>query len=128
MRKVFLAVVCLILMNNGLAKPMNVNCVLNSPCTFSLYGQFNKIVHTYDIKPSTSYQCIVLNGVGEKFRISDNVQPSPGVTYSKGDTFATPLIIHGPKNNLGSITYTLNNRNKKIWQKTLIRYECYTLN
>lgn len=106
------------------AAPLNNNCVLNSVCVLSMYGMFNEIVHTYDIPAKKTYRCEVLNGVGEQFRITNNVQPSPGVTYSKGATLATPFEIHGPDTGKGSITYTVNNRNKKVWQKGTIRYQC----
>lgn len=130
MKKHYFTTIALLLPLTGSAlptAPLDGTCALNSICSFSMFGQFNKIIHTYDIKANKSYECKVINDKGEQFRISDNVQTSPGVTYTKGDTFATPFVIHGPNSGEGAITYTLHNRDKKFWKRSSIQYKCDTV-
>jgi len=101
-------------------------CSLNSTCSYSVRGKFNKIIETQRLKAGKTYQCTVVRGDGHDFSIK-NISASKGVTYSlKGSRFDNAFVIRGPKTGTGSIQYTLYNH-VGPWSTRSIQFKCATV-
>ena len=102
-------------------------CALNSTCSFSIRGKFNKVIRTPNLQIGQTYKCTVKQGDGYVISIK-NVYASKGVTYQiKGRRFNKPFIIHGPGKGSGYVQYTLYNHNDP-WNTDSLQYQCKTVN
>jgi len=100
-------------------------CALNSTCSFSIHGKFNKELMTSQLQAGKTYVCNVVQGPGKLLSIQ-NVYASKGVTYNlKGSRLNKPFIIRGPKQGIGYIRYTIYNHNDP-WRSDSIQFKCKT--
>ena len=98
-------------------------CALNSTCSFTVHGKFNKTFITSGLQPGQKYVCNIVRGKGRLLLVK-NVYVSKDVTYNlKGGRLNKPLFIDGPKKGTGSIRYTLYNDNDP-WHVDSFQFKC----
>ncbi len=98
-------------------------CALNSTCSFSIRGKFNKVFRTPGLQAGQTYVCKVIRGPGRLLSLSD-FYVSQGVSYQlQGKRFNKPLIIRGPSRGTGYIQYTIYNNNDP-WHTDSIQFKC----
>ncbi|MCB1827020.1 MAG: hypothetical protein KDH94_01255 [Coxiellaceae bacterium] len=102
-------------------------CALNSTCSFSIHGKFNKELITSDLQSGETYVCRVIRGRGRLLSVQ-NVYASKGVAYDlKGVRLNKAFVIHGPYRGTGYIRYTLHNNNDP-WRVDSFQFKCVTAN
>lgn len=98
-------------------------CALNSTCSFSIHGKFNKMLKTSGIQAGKKYVCNIVQGNGQLLSLQD-VYVSKGVRYDlKGRRLNQAFIIYGPKTGTGVIQYTLHNHNDP-WHSNSFQFKC----
>lgn len=120
--KLVLALLAVLLPSAVLAAAPD-QCALNSTCSFTIRGKFNKELLTSDIQSGKTYVCHVIRGSGKVLSVQ-NVYASKGVTYNlQGSRLDKPLIIRGPQSGTGYIRYTIRNNNDP-WHTDSIQFKC----
>lgn len=113
--------VCLLPTAALAAKPDQ--CSLNSTCSFTIRGKFNKKLITRDLQAGKTYVCKVVRGSGNLLSLKD-VYASKGISYDlKGGRLNKPFVINVPKNGSGFIQYTIYNNNDP-WRSNSIQFKC----
>ena len=103
------------------AKPEQ--CALDSTCSFSIHGKFNKEFITSQLQAGQTYTCSVIRGKGKLLSIK-NIYASSDVSYDlKGERFNKLFVIHGPSKGTGYIKYTIYNNNDP-WHANSIQFQC----
>lgn len=100
-------------------------CTLNSTCSFTIHGKFNKALITRQLQSGQTYVCTIVRGRGKLLSIQ-NVYASKGVTYNlKGTRLNKSFVIHGPSRGTGYIQYTIFNHNDP-WRSDSFQFKCKT--
>lgn len=98
-------------------------CALNSTCSFSIHGKFNKVLKTTGIQAGQKYVCNIVRGEGKLLSLQD-VYVSKGVRYDlKGGRLNRSFVIYGPQTGTGVIQYTLYNHNDP-WRSDSFQLKC----
>ena len=101
-------------------------CSLNSDCQYGIQGRFNKIIHTSGIQPGTIITCRVNPGIDGHLFTIQNIQGTPGLTFSVGQYFNQPFVINASQvKQSAEVIYTIHNRDD-IWSHDVVAYRCTT--
>lgn len=123
MKKKLMAVLMVSLIPSVVLADTPDQCALDSTCSFSIRGKFNKAFITSQLKAGETYSCSVVRGKGRLLSIK-SIYASEGISYAlKGARFNKPFVIYGPKKGSGYVQYTIYNNNDP-WHTDYIQFEC----
>lgn len=122
MKKYFVASVLFLLPIVGFAGKAE-QCALNSTCSFTIRGKFNKEFFTPSLQPGRIYVCKIIRGKGQLLSVK-NVYASRGVRYEiQGRRLDSHFIIYAPRRRSGYIRYTMYNHNDP-WKSNSFQFKC----